>query len=165
MDNNKWRVPELVDLCRYDREFRFIVDVYVLSNDFILGNEGERLRLALSMYGFKRLMSDMMDGLVDILPTSIEISAFNHPEITDEELEEIIAIEHEKISKQLKHNQVSTMKLTRYEQETIINFNTVEEMATVYTRDPAVMRKLDSLVIEFPEVYRCVGYADIDKTY
>lgn len=46
----------------------------------------------------------MMDGLVDILPTSIEISAFNHPEITNEELEEIIAIEHEKISKQLKHN-------------------------------------------------------------
>ena len=102
MDNNKWRVPELADLCRYDREFRFIVDVYVLSDDFILGNEGERLRLALSMYGFKRLMSDMMDGLVDILPTSIEISTFNHPEISNEELEEIIAIEHEKISKQLK---------------------------------------------------------------
>ena len=102
MDNNKWRVPELADLCRYDKEFRIIVDVYVLSDDFILGNEGERLRLALSMYGFKRLMSDMMDGLVDILPTSIEISAFNHPTISNEELEEIIAIEQEKISKQLK---------------------------------------------------------------
>ena len=38
-------------------------------------------------------------------------------------------------------------------------------MATVYTRDPAVMRKLDALVIEFPEVYRCIGYTDIDKTY
>ena len=44
-----------------------------------------------------------------------------------------------------------------YEQETIINFNAGEEMATVYTRDPAVMRKLDALVIEFPEVYRCIG--------
>lgn len=102
MDNNKWRIPELVDLCRYDREFRFIVDVYVLSDDFILGNEGERLRLILSMYGLKRLMSDMMDGLVDILPTSIEISIFNHPEINNEELDEIIAIEHEKLSKQIK---------------------------------------------------------------
>ena len=57
------------------------------------------------------------------------------------------------------------MKLSRYEQETIINFNAGEEMATVYTRDPAVMRRLDALVIEFPEVYRCIGYTDIDKTY
>ena len=56
-------------------------------------------------------------------------------------------------------------KLSRYEQETIINFNAREEMATVYTRDPAVMRRLDALVIEFPEVYRCIGYTDIDKTY
>ena len=102
MDNNKWRVPELADLCRYDREFRFIVDVYVLSDGFILGNKGERFLLALSMYGFKRLMSDMMDGLDDILPTSIEISTFNHPEISNEELDEIIAIEHEKVSMQFK---------------------------------------------------------------
>lgn len=57
------------------------------------------------------------------------------------------------------------MKLSRYEQETIINFNAGEEMATVYTRDPAVMRRLDALVIQFPEVYRCIGYTDIDKTY
>ena len=57
------------------------------------------------------------------------------------------------------------MKLSRYEQETIINFNAGEEMATVYTRDPAVIRKLDSLVIEFPEVYRCIRVTDIDRTY
>ena len=56
-------------------------------------------------------------------------------------------------------------KLSRYEQETIINFNAGEEMATVYTRDPAVMRRLDALVIEFPEVYRCIGATDIDKIY
>jgi len=56
-------------------------------------------------------------------------------------------------------------KLSRYEQETIINFNAGEEMATVYTRDPAVIRKLDALVIEFPEVYRCIRVTDIDKTY
>ena len=56
-------------------------------------------------------------------------------------------------------------KLSRYEQETIINFNAGEDMATVYTRDPAVMRRLDALVIEFPEVYRCIGATDIDKTY
>ena len=56
-------------------------------------------------------------------------------------------------------------RLSRYEQETIINFNVAEEMATVYTRDPAVMRKLDALVIEFPDTFRCIGSTNIDKTY
>ena len=57
------------------------------------------------------------------------------------------------------------MQLTKYEQETIINYNAGELYATVYTRDKAVMRKLDTLVTEFPEVYRLVGETDIDKTY
>lgn len=56
-------------------------------------------------------------------------------------------------------------KLSRYEQETIINYNAGDNLATVYSRDPVVIRKLDALVIEFPEVYRCIGYTDIDKTY
>ena len=57
------------------------------------------------------------------------------------------------------------MKLSKYEQETIINFNAEEQTATVYTRDRAVMHRLDKLVNEFPEVYRCIGETDIDKTY
>ena len=57
------------------------------------------------------------------------------------------------------------MKLTRYEQETIINFNAEEPTATLYTRDLAVMRKLDQLVNSFPEVYKCIGETDIDKAY
>ncbi len=57
------------------------------------------------------------------------------------------------------------MKLTRYEQETIINFNAEEKTATLYTRDPAVMRNLDSLVTEYPETFKRVGETDIDKTY
>lgn len=56
-------------------------------------------------------------------------------------------------------------KLSRYEQETIINFNVAESDAVVFTRDKAVMRKLDALVNEFPEVYKCIGETDIDKTY
>lgn len=55
--------------------------------------------------------------------------------------------------------------LSKYEQETVINFNAGEQTATVYTRDKAVMRKLDTLVIDFPEVYKLVGETDIDKTY
>ena len=57
------------------------------------------------------------------------------------------------------------MKITRYEQETIINFNAGEQTATLYTRDPAVMRKIDALVIEYPEHYRLIDETDIDKTY
>ena len=57
------------------------------------------------------------------------------------------------------------MKLTRYEQETIINFNAEEKTATLYNRDPAVIRKLDSLVTEYPDTFKRVGETDIDKTY
>ena len=56
-------------------------------------------------------------------------------------------------------------KLLRYEQETIINFNAGEKMATVYTADPAVIRNLDSLVIEYPDTFKCVKVNDISKTY
>lgn len=56
-------------------------------------------------------------------------------------------------------------KLSKYEQETIINFNAGESDAMVFTRDKAVIRKLDALVTEFPEVYKCIGETDIDKTY
>ena len=57
------------------------------------------------------------------------------------------------------------MKLTRYEQETNINFNAGDQIATIYTRDPAVMRRIDALVIEYPDTYKCIGETDIDKTY
>ena len=57
------------------------------------------------------------------------------------------------------------MKLIREEQETIINYNAAEQTATVYTRDKTVMRRLDALVIEYPEHYRLIGETDIDKTY
>lgn len=56
-------------------------------------------------------------------------------------------------------------KLLRCEQETIINFNTGEKMAMVYSADPAVMRNLDSLVIEFPDTFKCIKVNDISKTY
>ena len=57
------------------------------------------------------------------------------------------------------------MKITRYEQETIINFNAEEKTAIVYTLDPAVIRKLDSLVNDYPDTFKCEKVTDIDKTY
>lgn len=56
-------------------------------------------------------------------------------------------------------------KLSRYEMETIINFNADEQMATVYTADPAVMRNLDSLVIDFPNTFKCIKVNSISKAY
>lgn len=56
-------------------------------------------------------------------------------------------------------------KLTKYEMETIVNYNAAEQTATVYTRDKSVMRKLDRLVEAYPESYRLVDQTDIDKTY
>ena len=57
------------------------------------------------------------------------------------------------------------MTISRQEQETIINYNAAEQTATVYTRDKTVMRRLDALVIEYPDHYRLIGETDIDKTY
>ena len=57
------------------------------------------------------------------------------------------------------------MKLSRYEQETIINYNAEEQTATVYTRDKTVMRKLDKLVSDFPDTYKLIDQTNIDKTY
>ncbi len=49
------------------------------------------------------------------------------------------------------------MKLSRYEQETVINYNAGEQTAALYTRDKAVMRKLDTLVAGFPDTYKLTG--------
>lgn len=57
------------------------------------------------------------------------------------------------------------IKLTKYEMETTVNYNAGEQTATVYTRDKAVMRKLDRLVEAYPESYRLLEQTDIDKTY
>ena len=57
------------------------------------------------------------------------------------------------------------MKLSRYEQETIVNFNAEQQTATLYTWDKAVMRKLDTLVADFPETYNLTGQDEISKTY
>ena len=57
------------------------------------------------------------------------------------------------------------MNLAGNEHETIINFNAQDQMATVYTRDKTVMRQLDTLVTEYPDIFKCIGETDIDKTY
>ena len=57
------------------------------------------------------------------------------------------------------------MKLSRYEQETIVNYNAGEQTATLYTRDKAVMRKLDTLAADFPDTYKLIGQDEVSKAY
>ncbi len=57
------------------------------------------------------------------------------------------------------------MKLSRYEQETIVNYNAGEQTANVYTRDKTVMRKLDTLVAGFPDTYKLIEQDEVAKTY
>ena len=57
------------------------------------------------------------------------------------------------------------MKLSRYEQEVVINFNADESEATVYTANPAWMRKMDKLNKEFPEVIRLKSWTEVSKIY
>lgn len=57
------------------------------------------------------------------------------------------------------------MKLSRYEEETIVNYNAGEQTATLYTRDKAVVRKLDTLVADFPDTYKLTEQDKVFKTY
>jgi len=57
------------------------------------------------------------------------------------------------------------MKLSRYEQEVVINLNADEEEATVYTANPVWMRKMDKLHKEFPDIIRLKSWTEVSKTY
>lgn len=46
--------------------------------------------------------------------------------------------------------------LSIYEMETHITWNAEEKIASVWTCDPASIRKLDKLVSACPETYKCV---------
>ena len=48
------------------------------------------------------------------------------------------------------------MNLTRYEQETIINFNEAETTASVYTHNSTLRRRLEQLAKDRPEDCRLV---------
>lgn len=58
-----------------------------------------------------------------------------------------------------------TQKLGRISDQSYADMYAVGQTATVYTRDKTVMRRLDALVIEYPDHYRLIGETDIDKTY
>lgn len=56
-------------------------------------------------------------------------------------------------------------QLTKYEMETIINYNDDGKDADVYTCNKALMRKLDRLCERFPDIYRLKRQDSCSKTY
>ena len=57
------------------------------------------------------------------------------------------------------------MRIPKEEQETIINFNAKDKIATVYTRDPTFMKQMDILVREYPDTFRCRSVSEVDRVY
>ena len=57
------------------------------------------------------------------------------------------------------------MKLSRYEQEVVINFNADEDTATLYTADPVWQRKMDKLAEQNPIDFQCIRSDEVSKTY
>lgn len=57
------------------------------------------------------------------------------------------------------------MRITREEQETIINFNAKDKIATVYTKDPTFMKQMDKLVSGYPDTFRCKYVSEVDRVY
>lgn len=55
--------------------------------------------------------------------------------------------------------------LSRFEMETVINFNAEEKNATVYTRDKSILRKIDALCARFPDLFKVIGEDSISRTY
>lgn len=43
-------------------------------------------------------------------------------------------------------------RITRYEQETIINYNNEEKVASVFTYDKSLIRKLNAHMDDFPDI-------------
>lgn len=44
------------------------------------------------------------------------------------------------------------MALTKYEQETIINYNNEEKEASIYTHSKSLIKRIDSKLSEYPDI-------------
>ena len=46
------------------------------------------------------------------------------------------------------------IRLSKWEKETVINFNDEEDKAVLYTCEAVMLRKMDKLVSEFPQIFK-----------
>jgi hypothetical protein len=57
------------------------------------------------------------------------------------------------------------MNLTRYEMETIVNYNEDSQLAMIYTASKPVMRRLEKLCEKYPDTYTRTGGDMYSATY
>ena len=57
------------------------------------------------------------------------------------------------------------MSLTRYEMETIVNFNEDSQLAMIYTASKPAMRRLEKLCEKYPDTYTRTGGDSTSATY
>lgn len=56
-------------------------------------------------------------------------------------------------------------KLTRYESETNITLNNLEQKATLYTCQRIMIKRLDRLCKKYPEYFKLIRQDEYSKTY
>ena len=78
-----WKTVDYIDLCRYDKEFIYAVEVRVKKDGFALGRKGDYLRFCVSEYGMARLQTDELDGIIDITSNGAVITGFAFPDVSD----------------------------------------------------------------------------------
>lgn len=55
--------------------------------------------------------------------------------------------------------------LSRYEMETTVNFNAEEKTAQLYTQDKSMIRRMDKMVAEFPDLFKLKYETSVGKAY
>lgn len=56
-------------------------------------------------------------------------------------------------------------RLTKYEMETVINYNAKEKTVKIYSSIPNDIKKLDALCERYPDFYHLVKEDSVSKTY
>lgn len=56
-------------------------------------------------------------------------------------------------------------RLTKYEMETVINYNLRDKTAKIYTAIPREIARLDALCEKYPKHYKCIAQDSVSKTY
>lgn len=58
-----------------------------------------------------------------------------------------------------------TQRYSKWEEETVINYNNEEKIAIIYTKDPVIMKRLEKRAIKYPDYYKCIKKTNFDATY
>lgn len=64
-----------------------------------------------------------------------------------------------------KYGDKNKYHLANFERETIFSFNDRDELATIYTCNVVMIRRLDKLCAEFPNVYKLKNEDEVSRTY